>query len=352
MKLALITDQHFGVRNDSTQFHDYFEKFYSEFFFPKIDELGIQTIVELGDIFDRRKYINFDSLSRSRGYFFEQIALRGIQLHCILGNHDVYFKNTNRISSPELLLKDYDNIVVYEEPETVDFGGTKILMLPWINNENYERSMKAVEETPATVVMAHLELQGFEMYRGAVNDHGLKHKVFSKFDRVMSGHFHHKSNKDNIYYLGSPYEMTWSDYDDARGFHIFDTDENDLTYYRNPYSMFHKVFYDDTEKTEQQILDQDFSHINDCYVKVVVKQKNNPYLFDLFVDRLNSKQPAKLQVVEDNFNLDMEDDSDIVDEAEDTVSIIKKYIGNLNLDNAKPIENLFYELYHDAIGME
>jgi hypothetical protein len=224
--------------------------------------------------------------------------------------------------------------------------------MPWINSENYENSMATAADTKATVMMSHLELAGFEMYRGAVNDHGLSHKVFDKFDIVCSGHFHHKSSKDNIHYLGSPYEMTWSDYNDDRGFHIFDTEEKSLTYIKNPYRMFYKVFYDDTEKTEQEILDQDFSYIKDTYVKVVVKQKSNPYVFDVFVDKLNLHLPAHLQIVEDNFNLDIEDDSDIINEAEDTVSIIKKYISNLNLDNAKPVENLFYELYHDALSIE
>ena len=352
MKILLITDQHFGVRNDSIHFHEYFSKFYKEFFFPYLEEQGISTIIELGDIFDRRKYVNFDTLIRCRDYWFDEISRRNIALHCIVGNHDIYFKNTNRVNAPQLLLGEYPDLFVYDTPTEVNIGGRDILMMPWINNENYEECMTVAKQSNCSVMMSHLELAGFEMYRGAVNDHGLSHREFDKFDLVCSGHFHHKSSKDNVHYLGSPYEMTWSDYNDDRGFHIFDTETNDLTYVKNPYTMFHKVFYDDTEKSEQEILKQDFSYIKDTYVKVVVKQKNNPYLFDVFVDKLNLQLPAHLQVVEDNFNLDIEDDSDIIDEAEDTVSIIKKYIGNLNLDNPKPVENLFYELYHDALSIE
>jgi len=352
MKIALITDQHFGVRNDSLHFHEFFAKFYKEFFFPYLEEQGITTIIELGDIFDRRKYVNFDTLIRCRDYWFDEISRRNLTLHCIVGNHDIYFKNTNRVNAPSLLLQEYPDLHVYDDPTDVNIGGTNFLMMPWINSENYDVCMSAAQQSNSSIMMSHLELAGFEMYRGAVNDHGLSHKEFAKFDYVFSGHFHHKSSKDNVHYLGSPYEMTWSDYNDDRGFHIYDTEKNDLTYVKNPYRMFYKVFYDDTEKTEQEMLDQDFSYIKDTYVKVVVKQKNNPYLFDVFVDKLNLQLPAHLQVVEDNFNLDIEDDSDIIDEAEDTVSIIKKYIGNLNLDNPKPVENLFYELYHDALSVE
>lgn len=354
MKIALITDQHFGVRNDSKQFHDHFQKFYQEFFFPTIDASNVEAIVSLGDTFDRRKYINFHSLERCREYWFDPIHARNLPLHCLVGNHDIYFKNTNRVNAADLLLQDYENVHPYSSAETITLGSLDILMMPWINSENYDECMKAAADTSATVMMSHLELQGFEMYRGAVNDHGLSHKVFSDFDLVFSGHFHHKSSRDNIHYLGSPYEMTWSDYNDPRGFHIFDTETKDLTYVQNPFKMFHKVFYDDTEKNEQEIIEQDFSALKDSYVKVVVKQKNNPYIFDLFVDRLNAALPANMQVVEDNFNLDIEDDADIIDEAEDTVSIVKTYIENLKLDDAKTssLKLLFEGLYQDALSIE
>lgn len=348
MKIALITDQHFGCRNDSIQFHEYFEKFYMDFFFPTLEENGVKTIIELGDIFDRRKYVNFDSLYRCKKYFFNPIRDKKIDLHCIVGNHDVYFKNTNRVNSPRLVLDNY-KFSIYDVATEIKFDDFPILFVPWITVDNQEKTMDLINSSSARVVMGHLELQGFEMYRGAVIDHGQDHKVFRRFDMVLSGHFHHKSKKDNIYYLGAPYEMTWSDYDDPRGFHIFDTETMELTYFKNPYSMFYKVFYDDVEYNDKAILSPDFSYLKDTHVKVVVKNKNNPYLFDLFVDRINATLPAHVQVVEDNFHLDMEDANDIIDEAEDTVTIIKKYIKNLNLSEPKLVEDLFHELYHEAL---
>lgn len=349
MKIALITDQHFGGRGDNLQFHEYYKRFYEECFFPYLEENGIDTIIELGDIFDRRKYINFDSLYRCREYFFDPIKEKSIKLHCIVGNHDIYFKNTNRVNAPELLLGEY-GFRVYETPETVDFDGTDILMLPWINPDNYEKCMDAIQTTAADVVMGHLELQGFEMYRGAIIDHGFDHKLFKKFSAVMSGHYHHKSSKDNVHYLGSPYEMTWSDYDDPRGFHIFDTDTHDLTYVRNPYRMFHKVFYDDIVNTDTDILGFDYDELSNSFVKVVVKEKTNLYLFDLFIDKLNEVGPINIQVVEDNLNLDMGDDNDIINEAEDTITIINKYIENLSLQNSKPVVELLNDLYYEALS--
>ena len=58
MKIALITDTHFGARNDSLLFLDFFRKFYENIFFPTLKERGIKEIIHLGDVVDRRKFIN------------------------------------------------------------------------------------------------------------------------------------------------------------------------------------------------------------------------------------------------------------------------------------------------------
>lgn len=351
-QVAVITDQHIGVRGDNQLFHTYFAKFYRECFFPTLEEHGIDTVLNLGDIFDRRKYINFDTLNRCRDYFFDELAKRNITFTGIVGNHDVMYKNSNHVNAPNLLLQDYANFTFYIDPIEVNIKGTSILMLPWINSSNYEKCMRAIEKSNALIVCAHLELQGFEMYRGAVNDHGLSHKLFSKFDLVLTGHFHHKSKKDNIHYLGAPYEMTWSDYNDDRGFHLLDLDTKELTFVQNPYRIFNKVFYDDKTVPESKILEQDYSHIENSFVKVIVKNKENPYCFDVFIDRLNSFSPHHLQVVEDNFHLDVEDDNEILSEAEDTVTIIRKYIDNLGIEKPKQMEELFFNLYNDALSLD
>jgi hypothetical protein len=351
MKIALITDQHLGVRGDSIHFHNYFKRFYDEVFFPYIDAHEITKVVDLGDTFDRRKYVNFDTLKRAREYFFDELYKRGIDYDNIVGNHSVYFKNTNRINSADLLLNAYQ-FNIYTEPTEVELDGLKVLYVPWINSENYKRTLNLINETSATVLFGHLEIQGFEMYKGAINAAGLSRKSFKKFDMVLSGHFHHKSSINNIHYLGAPYEMTWSDYNDERGFHVLDTSTKDLTFVQNPIIMFNKVFYDDIDGKEEEILEQDFSHIKNTYVKVIVKNKNNPYVFDLFIDKLNAYEPVNMQVVEDNFNLNLEDEDDILDEAQDTITLIKQYIKNLNLEKPKPMEDLFYELYHEAMSIE
>lgn len=355
MKIAILGDTHFGVRNDHQAFHDYFEKFYRDVLFPTLEARNIKRVIQLGDLFDRRKYVNFYTLKRSREYFFDKLEENDIMMDIFVGNHDTYFKNTNEVNSPELLLLDYSNHVrVYSNPTEIDVDGEKLALLPWVCSGNYQESIDFVNNTKAQVLFGHLELSGFEMYRGAVNDHGMDRKIFNKFDTVMSGHYHHKSSQGNIHYLGTPYEMTWSDYDDPRGFHIFDTETRELEFIQNPYRMFQKWFYNDATQEDQSFIDTlDYSKAEGSMVKVVVKNKNNPYWFDLFINRLEKANALDIQVVDDHLNLQLEDDEDIVDEAEDTLTILKNYANSITttVDTAD-LNKFLTDLYAEALQVE
>lgn len=354
MKIALLGDTHFGARNDNSAFHDYFEKFYRDVFFPYLRENGIDTVVQFGDLFDRRKYINFSTLAKSRKYFFDVIEQSGISMHVFVGNHDTFYKNTNEVNSPELLLNDYRNINVYSEPCDIKIDGTKITLLPWVCSANYEQCMHHMQETDAQILFGHLELAGFEMHRGAVNDHGqFDLSTLQKFDVVCSGHFHHKSSRGNIHYLGTPYEMSWSDYNDPRGFHIFDTNTRELEFIRNPYMMFNKIHYDDADKSFDEVVGDDFSMYSNAFVKVIVRNKNNPYWFDLFINKLEKVGVVDLQVVEDHLNLNLEDDSDIIDEAEDTLTILRKVVDGIDTSvPKKDLDSFLTSLYTEAMHVE
>ena len=214
--------------------------------------------------------------------------------------------------------------------------------------------MKFIEETDAQILFGHLELSGFEMYKGAVNDHGMSPKIFDKFDVVCSGHFHHKSTRGNINYLGAPYEMTWSDYDDPRGFHVFDTETRELTFIQNPRKMFQKWFYDDASWSSFEHIDGfAFKEVQGSYVKVIVKNKTNPFWFDTYIDRLEKAGALDIQVVDDHLNLNLEDDSDIVNEAEDTLAILRKTVDNIDssVDKVK-LSNFLSNLYAEALTVE
>lgn len=354
MKIALITDTHFGARSDSQSFDAFFEKFYTNCFFPELEKRGIKTVMHLGDIFDRRKFINFHTLKKCKQYFFDRAQALDIEMHMITGNHDTYFKNTNEVNSPELLLVDYDNVTVYSEMEELTFDGRDILFMPWICSDNYQQSMDKMRNTNAKVCFGHFELAGFQMYKGIPNEHGMDPGIFSGFDLVCSGHFHHRDTSGNITYLGNPYGITWSDYDDPRGFHVYDTKTNELEFIRNPYDIFHKFHYNDTDDSFREFIDSfDYNSIINTCVKVVVVKKTDFSMFDKFIDKLYSCNLIELKIIED-FS-EFEDDA-VGDESinlEDTMTLLNEYVDNITTDlNRDKLKTVLQTLYVEAQNIE
>ena len=345
MKIALITDTHFGARSDSIAFDNYFRKFYDEVFFPKLDELKLDTIIHLGDCFDRRKYVNFNTLKSCREYFFDAAQERNINIFMIVGNHDTFFKNTNEVNSPDLLIRHYSNVHPYSSPEVLDFDETDILLLPWICADNYDETMKAIQETTASVCFGHLELTGFSMMRGHECQDGYDPSIFDKFELVCSGHFHHKHSKDNIVYLGNPYEMFWSDIEDPRGFHIFDTSTRDLEFIQNPFTMFERIYYDD-DKVDPDTIDT--SAYAGKHLKIIVANKKDFYKFDKFIENIYKHNPLEVKIIEDFSEFEAEALDENID-LEDTMTLLSNYVDSIETDTDKEkLKGLLKTLYVEA----
>jgi DNA repair exonuclease SbcCD nuclease subunit len=340
MKVAIITDTHYGARKGSKLFHDYFELFYKNVFFPTLEEYGIDTVIHMGDAFDSRKSIDYQSLEWTKRVVLEPLSK--YKVHMVTGNHDVYYKNTNSVNSLSLLLEDFKNIKTYSNPTEIKVGNLGILLLPWINKENEEISLKLVQKTSCKCVMGHLELQGFKVNRQIIMDHGLDSKLFEKFERVYSGHYHTRSNKGNVFYLGNPYEIYWTDVNDDRGFTIFDTETLEHQHVNNPYKMFHNIYYEDTD---YRLFNS--SEYENKIVRVIVRKKSDIKKFEKFIDKLYSCNVAELKIVE-NFQVENNDDFEAF-ESEDTLSILNRYIveSEINLDKAK-IQELISEVYKEA----
>ena len=346
MKIAIITDQHFGARKNSKLFHDYFLKFYEDVFFPTLEKEGITTIIDMGDTFDSRKGIDFAALSWAKNNYFDR--LKKYTIHTIVGNHTAYYKNTNDVNAIDLLLREYDNIKIYSEATEIQIDDLGILLVPWINQENEENTIKAIKKTRCPVAMGHLELNGFIVTQQVIMDHGFDVKYFKKFDRVYSGHFHKRSNQGEIYYLGNPYEIYWNDVNETRGFHIFDTETLEHTPINNPYKLFYKIFYEDTN---HQTFDT--REYEGKIVKVIVRQKTDTKKFEKFIDKLYASNVAELKIVE-NFDFkgwyDSKDSEEY--ESEDTMSILNRYIeeADINLDKSV-VQKMLQEVYQEACEM-
>ena len=344
MKIAIITDTHYGARKGADYIHSYFKNFYDNIFFPYLEKHNIDTIIHMGDMFDSRKSIDYQSLEWSKRVVFE--PLKKYKVHAITGNHDAYYKNTNKVNSPELLLKDYDNIITYSKPTEINIGGLDILLLPWINSENFEESKEFIDNSKSKIAMGHLEINGFKATRGHMMEDGMDVSIFSKFEKVYSGHFHTRSTDGKIYYLGNPYEMYWNDVNDKRGFHIFDTETLTHTPIDNPYKLFYNIYYEDTP---HQTFDS--TEYTNKLVKVIVRKKTNTKQFEKFIDKLYSSNVQDLKIIE-NFVF-QENENFEIDEEENTLSILNRYIDESEFEYDKNIiKGIFQDLYRQACEVD
>lgn len=345
MKLAIICDTHFGARGDAPLFLNHFLKFFEEQFFPYIKQHGITKVLHLGDLFDRRKFINFNTLHHTRKRFLNWFETNGVELHCILGNHDVFYKNTNRLNSPKEVLSDCHSFFhLYEEPTEVCFNGATILMVPWINEENQTNFLQTIKDTKATILAGHLELNGYEVMSGVRFSDGMDDKFLEKFDLVLSGHFHKKSSKGNIHYLGTQYQMTTVDTNEVKGFHVLDTETRELEFIPNPVKLFHNVEW----RNGTLIQGFDPSVYKGTYVKVIVYEKKSETKFDTFLDSLYAAEPANISIVEDYSDRGSEQAE--IDIGEDTLTLINKEIETLETDDTENLKNIVREIYMESLG--
>jgi len=351
MKVAILNDTHCGVRNSSDIFLKYQERFYTEIFFPYLKEHNITNILHLGDYYEHRKFVNFKALNANRKHFLEPMRDMGITMDIIPGNHDVFYKNTNELCSLKELLGYFtSNVNIIMEPKVIDYDGLGVAVIPWINNANYQEYVDFAMSCKAPILGAHLELKGFDLMAGMPNPHGMSADIFSRFETVVSGHFHTRSSQGNVTYLGSQMEFTWADVDDPKYFHVLDTETREFTPVRNPITMFKKVIYDDT-KTDYNTVD--VSEFAQKFIKLIVINKNDLYMFDKFVDRLQSIETYELKIAESFDEYIGENVDDDAISLEDTTELLDSYVEAVDTELDKEhIKVELRKLYTEAQNLE
>jgi Calcineurin-like phosphoesterase len=340
-KCILLGDTHLGARNASSRFSNLFNKFFECVLYPYMERNGITKIYQLGDLFDNRTNISLKALHNSKEFWFEPLKSLNAEMHVLLGNHDIYHKNTLEINSPNLLLGEYSsNVIIYNEPTTID----EFDIIPWICSENQEQIVDFINrKDKPRFCLGHFEISGFSMYRGGeAQSHGLATSLFDDYEMVFSGHYHHRSTNGNITYVGTPYEITWSDYADPKGFHVLDTETGKIEFIENPYTIFRRVQYNNG-------WGGNLNDLKDCIVKVIVQEKQDLYKYDRFIDSIKLVGVHDLAIIE---NLDEFRDGDVEEsiDLEDSVAIIDNYIDGIttNVDKDK-IKSYMRTIYNEAL---
>lgn len=347
MKICCITDTHISFKKSNQVFHNYFEKFYNDIFFPELERRKIKTVIHLGDAFDNRKGIDYWGLEWAQRVVYDRFKELNITVYQICGNHDVQLRNTNRHNAIATLLRDYDNIIPIVGPCNYNIDGVETIFVPWICKDNEEETFNLIQNTKSKLLFGHLELTGFTLFPGQVSTHGLDREKFNTFDRVFSGHYHTRSNDGKVFYLGNPYQMFWSDVNDTRGFHIFDNKTYDLEFIKNPYSLYEKIYYSDND-----IEDFNVKNLIGKYIKVIVKNKSNETQYNKFISKLTDLDIIDLKIVDLNIVDDLNVNFDNID-PEDTLATLNKYIEESDFSlNKDTIKKILQGVYQEALEME
>lgn len=344
MKVAVITDQHLGVRANSEIFMENYRKFYSEVFFPTLKKYGIKRVIGLGDLWENRVNVTWKTLKFAREVFFDPLAEAGIEYIAIYGNHDVTFRNTNEVNGMDFLEDLYpESVKIVRKPTVMNMGGVKFGLIGWINKENLAESLEWLETVDADFIGGHFEINDFEMTKGHVATHGFDRKIFKRFDHVYSGHFHVRGTIGNITYLSNPSQTSWGDHGLEKGFHIFDTKTREMTPVNNPFDMYKEI-----EWGAHDAKPEDFAGM---YGRINVRnfESFSRAELDLFVNAAQ-EHAVQMQVVE----YAVEQDGVVV-EADEVVGIwgiidgyIEEAVGSKDNIDTDVLKKQFRELYDDA----
>lgn len=335
-KYIILGDLHLACRNGSRIFSQHQQKFFNKILFPYLKKHNY-PILQLGDMFDHRKYIGFVGLKETYKGFFDKLPPK-TKITTLLGNHDIAYKESLSVNSSDLLLSHYPNITVVDVPMTIN----GIDFIPWLCAENREEIFEFLKKTTSKICVGHFEISGFSMQRGIPAHDGLDISIFDQYDLVLSGHYHTRSSIENITYVGTPYELTWADHKDPKGFHVLDTETMELEFIENPYNLYESIQYDDRHQ-----MDIDFNVYKEKYVKVIVVNKTDYTAFDQFINRLNHVGAYDIKIIETFNDVSVgEIGGEIV--LSDTLHVLDDYINSLGVNNSNDLKVYMKSLYVSA----
>lgn len=336
MIVAILNDTHAGANGNSDYFNTYQEQFYNKVFFPYCKKHGIKKIWHAGDYYYNRTALNVKTLYANRKIFLEPMQALGMSMDIIPGNHDYYHKNDTKVCSLKETLGYFTSTInIIQNPTIIEYDGSHVAWIPWINESNFIECNKFIENHRGKVdlLIAHLELDGFEFSRGIFcNNSKMTADIFNGYNLVISGHYHHKSHKNNIHYLGAQFEMTWEDCNDAKFFHTFDTKTKKLTAIKNPFTLYEKFFYFEDE-IPIDITQFPITNFKNKFVRIVVVDRTDTYKFNQFAEYLMTSGPLDVKIIETALDKDSIENSEIENEIinKNTSHVISDYIKEIQL---------------------
>jgi len=252
----IISDTHFGVRNSSTEWLEITKDYFQNFFIPllKRESKPGDFVLHCGDVFDSRHSLNLLVMNEALTIFEEISSILPIVI--ILGNHDVYRKETNDINSAKIL-KWIPNITVHEEPEVMKVANNKLLLMPW--RKNVEEENACITSHEADYLFCHTDVKGLKFNKFTEVENGLDLSIMSKFKKVYSGHIHFAQSRKNFRMVGCPYQLTRSDMYNEKGIWLVDFEKDSEVFFKNDRSPnFMRILF-------EKILEMEVKEVNDMF---------------------------------------------------------------------------------------
>ena len=296
--------------------------------------------------------------------FFQWFDDNGVNLHIIVGNHDIYYKSTIEYNYLAENANEFKNTYVYQEQKKVQIGKYQILMVPWvISNKDFKF------KSTADICCGHFDMVGIKMTAQMYSQEGFKVEDFEQFKKVFSGHYHIRSQKKNVHYTGCPYPITWNDYGEDKGYYVLEDNYNIKWIDNRVNARFLKIYYQEFEG-EQTVkiggikkkslvdatLEDAISLTSKNFCRVVTNTITNQFMFDQFYTSLVavSRDGYKIEIVDANEiieNFDMSELEQEIQEEADILTTVSTYLAGMTFE--KDVEKdflvkLFEELHKEA----
>jgi len=325
----MITDTHLGVRNNSSEWLDIMREYFHDFFIPllKREKKDGDFLVHLGDVFDSRHSLNLLVMNEGISIFEEISKIMPIVI--ILGNHDIYRKNSNEVNSVKIL-KWIPNIKVLEEPEVIKVAGKRLLMMPW--RAGHQEELECIRTNPADFMFCHTEMQGLKFNKSTTIETGLDMKEVEAFRKVYAGHIHFAQKRGNFRMLGCPYPMTRSDVNNEKGIWCLDiVNEEELYFPNNSSPQFVKMVFERVLEMEE---DEAKKAFDNNFVDILVDPKwSLNFPFSSFSDDVKGYRRLdfipRMTNVEDEDGVLIEDENAEMEKI-DILELSKKLVYNTN----------------------
>lgn len=356
-RIWFISDTHLGVRNNSSEWIDIIDEYFDQFFFPTVQE-NIQPgdiLVHAGDFYDSRQSVNLRVLDQGIR-ISERLAKTFVDgVWIIVGNHDIFGKNSNEINSLKSL-KWIPGVRICEEPLTLRTGQGDVFLLPWRkDSEDLQSTLESAD--PHDYLVCHADIQGFKYNKYVTLDkHGTEVAKFHKFGQVFTGHIHYGQRQGNVLTLGSPYELTRSDMDNQKGIYLLDLATRKMKFFPNNVSpKFKKMPFSWILEQTVEELNQEF---NNNFVDIIIDpQMAIKAPLHLLTDAVESPRRLEFHPHDPNQSLvssfHYDPDSGNKPLTFDVMHFLHRYVDQMDLtpEDAQKIRTVLEKLHHMSTDM-